>query len=115
MWSGQRDTHHTQSVSQSPQRFDAVLHSNKLSTKDGGLNGRLAFRKPYNQSHITMDQEYSAGVSGPFVSCMFTVYHHTNVQLVTERWRHIGRDSLGHSIMKGGPVKFTEVFPIGLG
>ena len=40
---GQRDSYHTQFVSQPPQRFNAVLHSNKFGTKDRGLNSRLAF------------------------------------------------------------------------
>jgi len=80
-----------------------------FSKVDSGLDELVTVR------FIPINEKSSAGTSGPFVPCMVTIHHDADVKLVTERWRHIGRDSLGHIIIKFGPVKFMEVIPIDFG
>ena len=55
----------------------ARFHGNKLSTKNGTLNGQLLLGKPVNQRVLVdVDQESGARTMGQFVASMVTVDKH---------------------------------------
>ncbi len=45
------DTHHTKFIPQPPQLFHTVLHCDKFSTKNRGLDGRLFLGEPVDACH----------------------------------------------------------------
>ncbi len=48
-------------------------------------------------------------MSGPFVPRMVTIHHHGDVNLLSKRCWHIGRESLGYVTVKLRLVKFWKV------
>ncbi len=73
---GQGHTHHTELISQSPQRFDPMLHGDEFCAEDGSLNSRLPLGDLLDKSQVAVDQDTGARTSSTLATGMVTVAHH---------------------------------------
>jgi hypothetical protein len=55
-----KHTHHTELITQSPQRFDPMFHGDEFCAEYTSLNSWLLLGNPLDKSQVTVNQDSSA-------------------------------------------------------